>query len=130
VLSKGPPIFSYPQDRIFSTRFHYKIKRKDGQFEKCKVRLVIQGQHMRRKDDTGLGDFEDAFSPVPHASGFRTILALATQHHMLCDHVDISQAFVQGDLLPGDGHNGKVYISPPPGYTEDDGYVYQRTALY
>jgi hypothetical protein len=63
--------------------------------------LVIQGQHMRRKDDTGLGDFEDAFSPVPHASGFRTILSLATQHHMLCDHVDISQAFVQGDLLPG-----------------------------
>ena len=47
-----------PQDKIFSTRFHYKIKRKDGQFEKCKVRLVIQGQHMRRKDDTGLGDFE------------------------------------------------------------------------
>jgi len=78
-----------PQDKNFSTRF----------------------QHMRRKDDTGLGDFEDAFSPVPHASGFRTILALATQHHMLCDHVDISQAFVQGDLLPGDGHNGKVYIS-------------------
>jgi hypothetical protein len=120
-----------PQDKIFSTRFHYKIKRKDGQFEKCKVRLVIQGQHMRRKDDTGLGDFEDAFSPVPHASGFRTILSLATQHHMLCDHVDISQAFVQGDLLPGDGHNGKVYISPPPGYTEDDGYVYQlRRPLY
>ena len=62
---------------------------------------------MRRKDDTGVGDFEDAFSPVPHASGFHTILSLATQHHMLCDHVDISQAFVQGDLLPGDGHNGK-----------------------
>ena len=123
MLSKGPPIFSYPQDRIFSTRFHYKIKRKDGQFEKCKVRLVIQGQHMRRKDDTGLGDFEDAFSPVPHASGFRTILALATLHHMLCDHVDISQAFVQGDLLPGDGHNGKVYISPPPGYNDDDPFI-------
>ena len=50
---------------------------------------------------------------------------------MLCDHVDISQAFVQGDLLPGDGHHGKVYISPPPGYTEDDGYVYQlRRPLY
>ena len=102
--------------------FICKIKHKYGQFDKCKVRLVIQGQHMRRKDDTGAGDFEDAFSPVPHASGFRTILSLATQHHMLCDHVDISQAFVQGDLLPGDGHNGKVYISPPPGYTDDDGF--------
>jgi hypothetical protein len=38
---------------------------------------------------------------------------------MFTDHVDISQAFVQGDLLPGDGHNGKVYISAPPGYPED-----------
>jgi hypothetical protein len=86
---------------------------------------------MRTKDDTGAGDFEDAFSPVAHASGFCTILSLATQHHMLCDHVDISQAFVQGDLLPGDGHNGKVYISPPPGYTEDNCYDYQlRRPLY
>ena len=41
------------QDKVFSTRFHYKIKRKQGQFEKCKVRLVVQGQHMHRKDDQG-----------------------------------------------------------------------------
>jgi hypothetical protein len=40
---------------------------------------------------------------------------------MFCDHVDINQAFVQGDLLPGDGFNGKVYISSPAGFTEDDG---------
>ena len=50
---------------------------------------------MHRKDEHGVGDFEDAFSPVPHASGFRLILALATQHNMHCDHVDISQALVQ-----------------------------------
>jgi hypothetical protein len=67
---------------------------------------------------------------VPHAIGFRTILALATQHHILCDHVVISQAFEQGDLLPGDGHNGKVYIYPLPGFTEDDGYVTSSDVLY
>jgi hypothetical protein len=67
------------QDKVFSTRFLYKIMRK-------------------------------------HANGFRMILALATQNNMHCDHVDISQAFVQGDLLPGDGHNGKVHISAPPGF--------------
>jgi len=38
---------------------------------------------------------------------------------MFTDHVDISQAFVQGELLPGDGHNGQMYISSPPGYDED-----------
>ena len=33
-------------DKVFATRFHYKIKRKRGKFDKLKVRLVIQGQHM------------------------------------------------------------------------------------
>ena len=59
------------------------------------------------------------------------ILALATQNNMHCDHVDISQAFVQGDLLPGDGYNGKIYIFAPLGYDEDPNYVYQlRRPLY
>jgi hypothetical protein len=31
-------------------------------------RLAIQGQHKKLKDDTGKGDFKDAFSPVPHCS--------------------------------------------------------------
>jgi len=26
-----------PQDRVFTSRFHYKIKRKGGEFDKCKV---------------------------------------------------------------------------------------------
>jgi len=56
---------------------------------------------MRRKGEDGVGDYDDAFSPVPAASGFRTILSLATQQNMFTEHVDISQAFVQGKLLPG-----------------------------
>jgi len=36
-----------PQDRVFTSCFHYKIKRKGGEFDKCKVRLVVQRQHMR-----------------------------------------------------------------------------------
>jgi len=108
------------------SRFHYKIKRKGGEFDKCKVRLVVQGQHLRRKGEDGFGDYYDAFSPVPATSGFCTILSLATQQNMYTDHVDISQAFVQGELLPGDGHNGKVYISSPPGYDEDPLYVYRQ----
>ena len=57
-----------PQDRVFTSRFHYKIKRKAVEFDKCKVRLVVQGQHMRRKGEDGVGDYDDAFSPVPAAS--------------------------------------------------------------
>ena len=62
---------------------------------------------------------------MPAASAFRTILRLVTQLDMFTDHVDISQAFVEGELLPGDGHNGNVYISSPSGYDEDSRYIYR-----
>ena len=114
-----------PQDRVLSSRFHYKIKRKGGEFDKCKVRFVVQGQHVRRQGEDGVSDYDDAFSPAPAASRFRAVLSLATQKNMFTDHVDISQSFVQGELLPGDGHNGNVYISAPPGYDEDPLYVYR-----
>jgi len=84
----------------------------------------VQGQHLRRKGEDSVGDYNDAFSPVQAARGFRTILSLTTQQNMFTVHVEISWAFVQGELLPGDGHNGKVYISSPPGYDEDTLYVY------
>jgi len=82
---------------------------------------------MKRKnaDGHGVGDYHDSFSPVPAASSFPTIISLATQFVMFTDHVDISQACVQDELLPGDGHNGNVYISAPPGYEEDPLNVYR-----
>ena len=82
-----------------------------GEFDKCKVQFVVQGQHMKHKNAESVGDYDDAVSLVLAASAFRTILSLATQLDVFTDHVDISQAFVQGELPPGDGHNGKVYIS-------------------
>jgi len=80
---------------------------------------------MKRKGADGVSDCDDAFSPVPAASGFRTILSLVTQLDMFTDHVDFFQAFVQGEVLPGDGHNGNVYISSPPGYDEDSRYIHR-----
>jgi len=80
---------------------------------------------MKRKNADSVGDYDDTFSPVPVASGFQAILSLATQLNMFTDYVDISQALVQGELLPGDGHNGNIIISSPPGYEEDPLSVYQ-----
>ncbi len=112
-------------DKVFATRFHYKVKRKRDKFDKSKVRLVIQGQHMCRKDATGRGDYTDAFSPVPHASGLRILLFIVTENDVYTDHVDISQAFTQGDLQTGDGYMGNLYISAPPGFPEDPEYCYR-----
>ena len=72
--------------------------------------------------------YEHSYSPVPHASGFRTMLALATAEDMLIDHVDINRAFLQDDMLEEEGFEGDVYISPPPGYGEDAKYVYRLCA--
>jgi len=51
------------------------------------------------------------------------IFSLVTQLdiQLFIDHVDISQTFVQGDLLPGDNHNANVteYVSSPQGYEEN-----------
>jgi len=107
-----------PDDIVFSSRFHYKIKRHiDMSLNKLKVRLVLQGQFMKQGRD-----YEHSFSPVPHASGFRLMLALATAEDMYIDHVDISQAFVQGDLIEGDR---RIFMTAPPGYDEDPAYVYE-----
>jgi len=62
-----------PQDRVFRTHFNYKINRKWDEFDKCKVRLVVRGRHMKHKGADGVGDYDDAFSPVPAASSSRTI---------------------------------------------------------
>jgi len=49
------------------------------------------------------------------------MIAFATAEDMLINHVDISQAFLQGDsdMLEEEGFEGDVYISAPPGYGED-----------
>ena len=101
------------------------MKRNGGEFDKCKVRLVVQGQLMKRKGADEVGDVDDAFSPVPATSSFRTIPSLVNQLDMFIYHVDISQAFIQGELLPEDSHNENVYISSPPGYEEDSRYIYR-----
>ena len=66
---------------------------------------------MKKKDENDVGDFETTFNSVPHASSLRLLLVITTQRNMYIDHVDISQSFTQGELLDGDGQNGKVYIS-------------------
>jgi len=68
--------------------------------------------------------YERSHSPVQHASGFRTVLALATAEDLLVDDVDINQAFLQVDMLKEKAFEGDVYISPPPGYGEDEKCVY------
>ena len=109
--------------RVIGSRFHYKIKRHSAgehknKVKRLKVRVVVQGQHMSKDK----GDFKDAFSPVPHLSGVRCCMSVATGMKWKAVGVDLTQGFIQAEL-PKDGK--PIYISPPPGHSEEPGVVYQ-----
>jgi len=59
------------------------------------VRLVVQGQHMSKDK----GDFTDAISPVPHLSGVRCCMSMATAMKWKAVGVDVTQGFIQAELL-------------------------------
>ena len=101
-LSESSLLIAHTARSCLYKPFPLQDSAKRVEFDKCKVRLVVQGQHMRRKGEDGVSDYDDAFNPVPAASGFCIILSLATQQNMFTDHVDIFQASVQGALLPRD----------------------------
>ena len=82
---------------------------------------------MKRKNADGVGDYDDAFSPVPAASGFQTILSLATHSHNLTCSQTTSTSLKHLHKVNSCQvmDNGNVYISAPPGYEEDPLNVYR-----
>ena len=58
---------------ICSGRLHCKIKHdsETGKVAQCKVRLVVQGDSMKKGED-----FEDAFALVPQSAAVRTFFSL------------------------------------------------------
>jgi hypothetical protein len=103
--------------RVISSCFHYKIKRHSAgehklKVKRLKVRLVVQGQHMSKDK----GYFIVAFSPVPHLSGLRCCMSMATAMKLKDVGVDLTQGFIQAESTK----DAKAfYISPTPGYVEE-----------
>jgi len=83
---------------VFDEQWHHhnrylhsaKVRERGGGFDKCEVRLVVQGQHTKWQNADGVGDDDDVFSLVAAARGFpgRTILSLNTQLDIFTDHVE------------------------------------------
>eukprot|EP00961_Rhodomonas_salina_P018335 246435-Rhodomonas_salina.1 len=69
-------------------------------------------------------DYEDALAPVPHATSGRIIISLAAANDLELHSCDLSQAFIQADKLD-EGVNGRIFIRPPQGATEEDNTVYE-----
>ncbi len=85
----------------------YKIKKgSTGTTERYKARLVAQGCSQQQG-----ADYDETFSPVVRLESFRMLLALSIQRGLKLHHVDVTTAFLNGEL------SEEVYMKQPKGFT-------------
>ena len=92
--------------KAIGSRWVFKVKRNaDGSIEHYKARLVAKGfsQH------PGF-DFNETFAPTDRFAAIRTILALSALEDLHLHSIDISHAFINGDL------DAEVYMEQPEGF--------------
>jgi len=98
-----------PDRKTIGSRWVFKVKRKtqDGSVDRYKARVVAKGYKQR----PGL-DFTETFAPTVKYSALRTILAIAAIEDLELESVDISTAFLNGDI------DTEIYVEQPEGFQE------------
>ena len=97
-----------PDRKVVGNKWIFKRKvDADGAVERYKARLVAQGCTQK----FGL-DYEETFSPVVRFESIRSIVALGAQHKLQLHQMDVSTAFLHGELTE------EVYMKQPEGYVE------------
>jgi hypothetical protein len=100
-----------PGCTAIGSKWVFKVKRNpDGSVERYKARLVAKGYAQR----PGV-DFDETFAPTTKWAALRTILALAGVEDWELESVDISNAYLNGELNDSD-----VYMEQPEGFADRD----------
>ena len=102
-----------PGRKAIPNKWVYKIKTNaDGSVDKFKARLVIKGFNQKR----GV-DYDQTFSPVARMSTIRTLLSVVANVGMKLTQIDVSTAFLYGDL------DETIYMQQAEGYGDKSGRV-------
>lgn len=96
-----------PADRnIIKCKWVYKVKQDtSGCFDKFRARLVARGF----SQEPGI-DYDKTFAPVVRHSTMRVLFNLANELDMDIDHVDVTTAFLYGNLIE------EIYMEQPEGF--------------
>lgn len=109
-----------PDRKAIACKWVFKIKRlADGSIERYKARLVAKGFQQIE----GV-DYTEVFAPALKHSTLRTVLTVAATEDMDISHMDISTAFLNGEL------EEEMYMKQPPGYEEGDKVCRLHRTLY
>lgn len=99
-----------PDQHLVGCKWVFRVKHKaDGTIGTHKATLVTKGYHQQHGFD-----FEDTFSPVERPITIRIILSMAVQFDWTIHQLDVSNAFLHGDLKE------TVYMSQPPGFIDPE----------
>src|SRR5699024_4950529 len=113
-----------PGAKAIDCKWVYTVKWKEGEgkrpIKKFKARLVAKGFQQRK----GV-DFWDTFAPTVSATSIRTFITVAKVKGMSIHQMDVSTAFLQGDI------DCTTYVTPPAPFACEPGKAWRlNSPLY
>src|SRR5438445_7327113 len=110
----------HPGAKVIGSKWIFKLKRKiDGSIERYKARLVAKGYNQR----PGF-DYLEIFAPTVRLSSIRVILALAAIQDLHLCSIDVSHAYLNGDM------DCEVYMVQPEGFVQGNQVCLLEKAMY
>ena len=100
-----------PNKRKLPAKYIFKVKRDEkGIIKKYKARYVVKGFHQKEGYD-----YTHTFAPVAVMTTTRTVINLAAAFNWYIMQIDITSAFLQGDI----DADCDIYIDIPKGMCDD-----------